>query len=398
MVASKFKFTDAQFAKLQPHTKKRQYFQDTVQPGLRIQLTPKGVITFQFQRWSARLKKVLTKTLGTYEPNGLGIAKAREMAAHYLADLIEGKDIEQISRDIREEQTFEALFSNWLIEARHREKKTWETDQRRYELYIKKPLGSKKLSWFTRERIKRWHSGLKGIPSQRGKGMRMLGPHTANRCLALVSTVFNSQRPDFPNPTVGVVPFREQSRSRFLQPDELINFFNALESSQTPLYLRDFVYLSLFTGARRGNVGSMKWEDISLDLRTWTIPASDSKNKEEMVIPLADEVIIILERRKKESRSKFVFPVEKSKEGHLQAPRKSWASLLQRAGVENLRFHDLRRSMGSYMTIAGATTTVVGKGLGHRDKKSTAVYERLNLDPVRRSMADAIAIMKANRA
>lgn len=396
MAENQFKFTDARLNRLQPDRTKRLYFNDTVQPGLRIQLTPRSVITFQFQKWSSTLKKVQTKTLGKYEANGIGIDTARDLAAQCMADIVNGKDIVQAGRDKREEETFGDLFNSWLDGAKQR-KRTWETDIRRYELYIKKPFGNRAIGWFTRDKVRRWHSALNGAKSQRGEGRIKLGVHTANRCLALVSTVFNSQLPDFPNPTVGVKPFRENSRSRFLQPDEIGRFFDALDSTATPEYLRDFVYLALFTGARRGNVGGMRWADMSFELRIWTIRAEESKNKEPMVIPLSDDAIEILKRRRKAARSVFVFPVKKGKTGHLQAPRKSWSALLDRAEISNLHFHDLRRSMGSYMTIAGASTTIVGKGLGHRDKKATQVYERLNLEPVRKSMDKAIKLMKAGR-
>ena len=394
MAENQFKFTDARLGRLQPDQKKRLYFNDTVQPGLRVQLTPKGVITFQFQKWSPALKKVQTKTLGKYEVNGIGIDTARDLAAKCAADIINGKDIVQEARDHREEGTFGDLFYSWLEDAKQH-KRTWETDVRRYELYVKKPFGNKSVSWFTKDRVRRWHSSLNGAKSQRGEGRIKLGVHTANRCLALVSTVFNSH--DLPNPTVGVKPFKENSRSRFLQPDEVGRFFDALDAADTPEYLRDFVYLSLFTGARRGNVGGMRWGDISFELHTWTIRAEDSKNKEPMVIPLSDDAMDILKRRRKATNSIFVFPVKKGKTGHLQAPRKSWSALLGRAEISDLHFHDLRRSMGSYMTITGASTTIVGKGLGHRDKKATQVYERLNLAPVRKSMDEAIKLMKASR-
>jgi hypothetical protein len=52
--------------------------------------------------------------------------------------------------------------------------------------------------------------------------------------------------------------------------------------------------------------------------------------------------------------------------------------------------------MGSYQTIAGASTAIVGKTLGHKNQQSTAVYARLNLDPVRDSMEQAVAAMQRN--
>ena len=74
-------------------------------------------------------------------------------------------------------------------------------------------------------------------------------------------------------------------------------------------------------------------------------------------------------------------------------PKRSWVSLLKRAGLKDVRLHDLRRTMGSYQTITGASTTIVGKTLGHKSLQSTAIYARLNLDRVRASMEAAVSAM-----
>lgn len=63
--------------------------------------------------------------------------------------------------------------------------------------------------------------------------------------------------------------------------------------------------------------------------------------------------------------------------------RDAWATLLKRAGVADFRLHDLRRTLGSWQTITGASTAVVGKSLGHRSTQATAVYSRMHLGPVR---------------
>ena len=67
---------------------------------------------------------------------------------------------------------------------------------------------------------------------------------------------------------------------------------------------------------------------------------------------------------------------------------------LRRANLQDVRLHDLRRTLGSYQTITGASSTIVGKTLGHKSPEATAVYARLNLDPVRNSMEKAVAAMK----
>ena len=79
--------------------------------------------------------------------------------------------------------------------------------------------------------------------------------------------------------------------------------------------------------------------------------------------------------------------------GHLADPKKAWMRILKEAGIENLRIHDLRRTLGSYQAATGANGYIIGKSLGHRSQQSTAIYARLNLDPVRESVNKATDIM-----
>jgi integrase len=64
------------------------------------------------------------------------------------------------------------------------------------------------------------------------------------------------------------------------------------------------------------------------------------------------------------------------------------------AGLEeDLRIHDLRRTLGSWQARAGASLTIIGKSLGHKSQQATAIYSRLDLDPVRASVEQATAAM-----
>jgi integrase len=60
--------------------------------------------------------------------------------------------------------------------------------------------------------------------------------------------------------------------------------------------------------------------------------------------------------------------------------------LLKRAGIENMRFHDLRRTFGSYQAITGAGSFVLGKALGDKTNAAVRVYARLTMDPIRDSI------------
>jgi len=75
--------------------------------------------------------------------------------------------------------------------------------------------------------------------------------------------------------------------------------------------------------------------------------------------------------------------------GHLASPRNAFKRIVEKAGLTDLRIHDLRRTAGSYMAIEGISPTIIGKALGHRSPQATAVYARLTQDPVRQALERA---------
>ncbi len=193
-----------------------------------------------------------------------------------------------------------------------------------------------------------------------------------------------------PNPCIGVERFQIKSRERFLMPGELVRFKEALES-EIPL-LRDFFWMCLLTGARRGNVQAMRWDQIDTQLNIWQY---ETKNGDTQVTPLASAILAILQRRKEAPPSQWVFESPRRKGKHLVEPKRAWARTLKRAGLDNLRIHDLRRTLGSYLAITGHTPILIMKVLGHKDQRSAAVYQRLNLDPVRAALETAQEIFTA---
>ena len=74
-------------------------------------------------------------------------------------------------------------------------------------------------------------------------------------------------------------------------------------------------------------------------------------------------------------------------------PKKAWKALLTAAGLEDLRIHDLRRSLGSWAAIQGTSLAIIGAALGHKSTESTRIYARLTVDPVRDAMEKATSAM-----
>jgi integrase len=380
-MSESFKFTKTAIKDLTPPPPgQRVYYRDTELKGLILQHTGAGTLTFYLYRWVQG--KPERMPLGRWPT--LTVEQARKEARIKLGQIANNHNPNDDVRAHREEMTFGELFDLYLSGHAKPHKRSWKTDEANYNRYLVQWKGSK-LSTITRPEVAKLHTKI-------GKEN---GHYAANRVLALISSIFN-KAPNWgwngDNPAKGVVRFKEQSRDRFLQPNELKPFFEAVEAYPNPA-IRDYILLSLLTGARRSNVLAMRWADLDLLSATWRIPLT--KNGTPQVLPLVPEAVTILEERRNGSTSEWVFPSdrEETKTGHLVEPKKAWAKILKEANLVDLQLHDLRRSLGSWQAMTGASLSVIGKSLNHKNVSTTAIYARLNMDPVRDAMGKAVETM-----
>lgn len=241
-------------------------------------------------------------------------------------------------------------------------------------------------------------------------------PVTANRVLKTIRALYSWSRDrgyTTQDPAAGIGKFRERSRDRFLQSSELPAFWKALMDPKTPAHLRHYVLLSIATGQRKMNVLAMRWDDIDFTAGVWSIPGETAKSGEPLVVPLLPMAVTVLQERLLMLRpagmeqpgpagcegrrlSGWVFPARSgSRSGHATELKKGWESLLKRAGLDDLHLHDLRRTLGSWMAMGGASMAIIGRALGHKDQQATAIYARLAVDPVAAAMQAAVDALSA---
>ena len=378
---NKINFTKAAIRDLPtPPQGRRATYYDTKTRGLNIIVTDSGTKTFYVRR----------KLHGVSERVRLGqfpdftIEQARGKADEYNAAFSHGKNPAEVRRLTRAELTLGDLFQQYIDRYAKLHTKTWQDMQDNFRRYLGH-WENRKLSMISRSDVQKLHVELG----------RTKGHHTANRTLELVRAVFNKgiQWQEFAgdNPATGVTKFKLKSRDRFLQGDELPRFFQAL-AKEPNTTIRDYVLISLLTGARKSNVLAMRWDEINFATQVWRIP--ETKNGESQTVPLTPEAIEILKSREQTRVNDFVFPGEGVK-GYLVSPKKGWARILERAQIKNLRIHDLRRTLGSWQAAIGASLAIIGKSLGHKDVSTTAIYARLGLDPVRQAMEAATGAILA---
>lgn len=380
--SSKENFTKSYLEGLPPAPPgKRVWYHDTKVPGLAIQVTATGTKTFYLYRWIDGKPEKLR--LGAFPATT--VEQARQVANKGLGEIALGNNPADSKRINRAEWTLQDLFDDYLERHAKPHKKSWKGDEAQFRRYLTSWVG-RKLSKIKKAEVKALHVD---VGEQHGH-------YAANRLLALLRAMFNygirERDLELSNPAVGITAFKEEDRKRRLMPDELPKFFEALaeEPNET---IRDYVLLSLLTGGRRDNVLTMRWDEIHLDRTTWEIPGGKFKNGEPQEIHLAPPAVAILgARRAQASTSPWVFPGDGAT-GHLVEPKKTWGRILERAGISDLRLHDLRRTLGSWQMDTGATLAIVGKTLGHQSQAATLIYARLSQDPVRKSVDTAVEAM-----
>jgi integrase len=419
---SRLKFSKERLEKLPlPDAGKRLTYYDTDVPKLAIRVTSAGTKTFYVVRRTGR--EMIWFKLGVFPD--MTVEQSRKEAAKALAAFAGEDNPAAARRAAKGMPTFAEFFKEYG-ERHGQAKKSWRDDQQRYRDYLEKPLGNRKLDAITREMIGRILSDM-----DRAKKAGA----TINNVRALASSIFGKAIEWSyvrENPVRGIKTRKAIKRDRFVEASELPRFFASVgqELNET---IRDYLLLSLLTGARRANVLAMRWDQVNLAEGIWRIP--DTKNGTPQNVTISPEAKAILESRSEVADGPFVFPGE-GESGHLVEPKAGWqrildrdelvqlkgrleaageafqvvageslAKALQRARkaaslakvdtqgcrLQNLRIHDLRRTLGSWQAKQGASLAIIGKSLNHKSLQTTMIYARLDLDPVRSSVNAATA-------
>lgn len=349
------------------------YFHDTAVRGLAVRVSSAGSKAFVLYRKIAGKPERIT--IGPFPD--MSIEQARGRASELNGKIAAGKNPAAEKREIRDEMTLRELFNQFGL-FHGQGKKSWPEMKRVFNVYLK-PLHLRKISAIKKLDVIALHKRV----------AHNHGPFMANRAIELLSSMFN-RAADWgwqgSNPAKVSMP-KEAKRDRFLLREELSAFFHAVDAEPNET-IRDFLYVSLLTGGRRGNVQAMSWLQLDFNLKLWTISAADAKGDETIAIPLLPQVLEILKRRKKTATSEWVFPGS-GRTGHLVEPKTAWKRILKAAGLSDLRLHDLRRTLGSWQAITGSSLLIIGKSLGHKNASSTQIYARLSNAAVRESMEKA---------
>ena len=202
---------------------------------------------------------------------------------------------------------------------------------------------------------------------------------TVNRFKAAISVVFNyaCRQYNLTSNPVGLIPSKPEDnhRVRYLSTLERNRLLRACgEANWSKLYL--LVLMAITTGARRGELLGLRWNDIDFERQTAYVKTT--KNGQPKVLPLTDDVASSLTRFRQQGSS-LIFNSE-VKSDKAFCFNKQWKKALELAEVDNFRFHDLRHTTASYLAMSGASLLEIADVLGHKQISVTQRYAHLCID------------------
>jgi integrase len=359
-----------------PEKKRRDFRWDSETRGFGVRIYPSGAKSFVVQ-YRTRAGRVRLLTIGAYGP--FTVEQARARAKEELRKVANGVDPMVERRMERNASTVRELAAAYLDRWAKREKKSWPDDKRRLDNYVTPALGHLALSDVKRADVAALHHKV----GERGR-------YEANRVLALVSVMFSKAAEwgfladGARNPAAGIKPFKEKERDRWVKPAEMPKLAKAI-GAEPNVYIRSVLWLFLTTGCRRNELLTAKWEDVDAERREIRLP--DTKDGNPHVVPLSTAAWAVLEQVPRQKGNPHIFCGHK-KGTHLVNIARAWRRIRTEADCEDVRLHDLRRTVGSWMATAGASLPLIGAVLNHADTDTTRIYARLADDATRIALED----------
>ena len=214
-------------------------------------------------------------------------------------------------------------------------------------------------------------------------------PVTANKAVKVLSHMYRLGEgwglvPEGCNPCRSVEKFPERRRERFLTDTEFARLGQVLDeavgSGSTSPTAAAAIRLLMLTGCRKSEILTLRWTDVDLEAGELKLADAKSGPRAVQLPPTAVRLLESLPRRKD---SPWVFP-GKDRDGRYSGGGldHAWQTVRARAGLEDVRLHDLRHSFASRALALGETLPVIGKLLGHSDIETTARYAHLARDSI----------------
>ncbi|SFR35096.1 Site-specific recombinase XerD [Yoonia tamlensis] len=334
-----------------PNPAKREDFRDTVVPGLVLRVNKSGTKTFSFHK---RINGKMTRlTIGHFGP--FSLVQARERARQILYEIETGNFEDRTGIEAENKPTLGDVIPDYI----EKYAKIHNKDCTRKNALLAK---------FTTLHGKPIHEIKRADVVKACDTIHKSAPVSANRALAYLKHLMGwcvERGMIEANPISGMKPLsKEKPRERVLSDDELGALWAACDDQGYPF--GDCIKLLMLSGQRRAEVAEMRWSELDLEKRLWTLPSSRAKNGKQHTVPITDAMLEVLRKPPRFFNSDYVFTTtgKSPVSGFGRVKNRLDTALTE--GTESWIIHDLRRTMSTNMAQLGIPQPVTEALLNHK--------------------------------
>lgn len=384
------RLTKSVIDKLEPTPGKDQsFYRDETLKGFALRVTANGVKSFVLEtRINGRVKRI---TLGKF--GNITAEEARKQAKTLLGSVAKGEDpIAEKKTQLVNAMTLKQVLTDYL-KARKDLKPRTLTDYHCVLHEVTPDWLDKPITKITREMIAKRHAhhGTSNSKARANNAMRVLR--------ALFNFAMYEYQTGEGEPIIVVNPvkylshtrgwFRVDRKQTVIKTHQLADWYRGImqlvegESYRNALLWHDYFLLLLFTGMRKTEAASLRWQDI--DLKAKTLSLQDTKNREVHTLPMSDFIYELLERRSRQKTSEYIFSAD-SKTGYIYEPKKAILKVVALSGVP-FTLHDLRRTFATIAEGLDLPAYALKRLLNHKmNNDVTAGYIIRDIERLRKPM------------
>jgi integrase len=322
----------------------------------------------------------------------LTLAEARGKAKEIKASIALGADPRGEANAQRKMITVAELFEKFVLPHSKAHKRSYARDLEMFNLRIKPSLGHLRLTDVTRRAVQVFHAGLVD------EGLKPATADLYAKCIRWAMALAVEWEFIEANPLAKFKLFHPDNRKEnYLDEKQLEQLMAVLHTDPNRTVCLIATYL-LACGCRLSEGLSAAWDQIDKTHRVWRIPASNSKSKKVRSVPLNDSAMDVLEQLDTEGEFDHLFVNRRTGKPYTTI-MKVWERLRQKAGLPDLRLHDLRHSYASFLVNSGTSLYIVQTLLGHSSPKVTERYSHLSSKTLQEAAnAASVAIKGATKA
>lgn len=370
-------------AEYKGHDNERHIVWDTNIQGFGLRVYPSGRKAYVLSYRHHGRKRLMTIATHGVET----LAQAQSKAKIELGKVAADTDPLAIKQKNAKGDTVADLCAAYMERHAKVKKKSWADDEKMIARWIKPTWGTLKAKSITRDDVAALH---RKIGTQINPKTQKPKHTLANRVLALTSKMWELAElwgyveEGRPNPARKIEHYREIKRDRYVKHEEFPLLAASINSESNQI-AQAAMWLYLLTGLRKTELLSLEWSSVDLDRRE--IRLGDTKAGRVHYLPLSAPAIDILTTIPRLMGNPYVLTGRLSGK-HLVNIDKAWRRVRKAAGLEDVRLHDLRRTVGSWLAQDGSSLPLIGKVLNHSNSSTTQIYARFADDSGRKALDD----------